>query len=318
MQAVAYRNYGAPDVLQVHQHPIPRPSSHEILIRVAAASVNPIDYRLRQGELRWLLPGGFPRVPGFDVAGWVEEAQPRTGLSKGDRVLAFLTSMYGGGYAEYATCRADAVVPLPDSIDFSQAAGLPLAGSTVLQSLRDIGELRQGDSVLVNGASGGVGSLAVQIAKAYGADVTGVSSAKHLDFVQTQGADEVIDYESTEFTKLNRQWNIVFDVSGKSSYQAARHVLADHGHFVSTQPTLAGAAMSLLTSPLKKKGRVMLARPRGGDLRELVRLAHNGSIRVHIDQVYPLADAPEAHRRLEAGGVKGKLILQVAEPTSSL
>ncbi len=317
MQAIAYRQYGSPEVLQVHQRSVPRPSSRDVLIRVAAAGVNPIDYRLRQGEMRWLLPGGFPRVPGFDVAGWVEEAQPSSGLSKGDRVLAFLNSMYGGGYAEFAVCSAAAVAPLPDSIDFIQAAGLPLAGSTALQSLRDIGDLRQGDSVLVNGASGGVGSLAIQIAKAYGASVTGVASAKHLDFVRELGADDVIDYGTTDFAKLNRQWNIVFDAAGKSSYQAAHHVLADQGHYVSTEPSLAGAAMSILTSALNKKGRVMLARSKSADLRELVRLAANGQLRVHVDHLYPLAEAAEAHRRLETGNVCGKLILQVTEANAS-
>ncbi len=314
MQAIAYRQYGAADVLELHQRSIPQPTSGEVLIRVAAAGVNPVDYRIRQGEMRLLLPGGFPRIPGFDVAGWVEQAQPRSGFAKGDRVMGFLNSLYGGGYAQFAVCSADAVAPLPDSIDFLQAAGLPLAGSTALQSLRDIGDLRQGDSVLVNGASGGVGSLAVQIAKAYGGHVTGVTSEKHLEFVRQLGADEVIDYGATDFSKLNRQWNIVFDAAGKSSYQAARHVLADQGHFVSTEPSLSGVAMSILTSPLNKKGRIMLARPKSSDLRELVRLAANGQLRVHIDQVLPLAQAAEAHRRLEAGGICGKLILRVVEP----
>src|SRR5690606_5831020 len=114
MRAIAYREYGGPDVLQVHQRPVPRPTSSQVLIRVAAAGVNPIDYRMRQGELRWLLPGGFPRVPGFDVAGWVEQAEPRTGLAVGERVIAFLDSVYGGGYAEFAACSADAVTPLPE------------------------------------------------------------------------------------------------------------------------------------------------------------------------------------------------------------
>jgi 2-desacetyl-2-hydroxyethyl bacteriochlorophyllide A dehydrogenase len=313
MQAIAYRHYGAPDVLELHQRSIPQPTSREVLIRVAAAGVNPIDYRLRQGEMRLLLPGGFPRIPGFDVAGWIEQAQPRSGFSKGDRVIAFLNNLYGGGYAQFAVCSADAVAPLPDSIDFLQAAALPLAGSTALQSLRDIADLRQGDSVLINGASGGVGSLAVQIAKAYGGHVTGVTSEKHREFVRQLGADEVIDYAQTEFSKLNQQWNIVFDAAGKSSYQAARHVLTDQGRFVSTEPSLAGIAMSILTSSLKKKGRVMLARSKSADLRELVRLTAGGQLRVHIDQVLPLAQAAEAHRRLEAGGVCGKLVLRVVE-----
>ncbi len=314
MRAIAYRRYGGPEVLHVHQCSVPQPARGEVLIRVAASGINPIDYRLRRGEMRWLLPGGFPRIPGFDVAGWVHQAQPSSGFRPGDRVIAFLKSLYGGGYAEQVACVPEAVVPLPDSIDFRQAAGLPLAGSTVLQSLRDIAELQEGDCILINGASGGVGSLAVQIAKAYGAHVTGVASAEHLEFVRELGADEVMDYATTDFTSLNRQWNVVFDVAGKSSYQAARSVLTETGHFVSTEPSLAGVAMSVLSSGMKKRGRVMLARPRSGDLRELVRLAASGQLRVHVDETFPLAEAAQAHRRLEAGKVRGKLILDVAIP----
>lgn len=313
MRAIAYRDYGSPDVLQLHQRPVPQPTSGQVLIRVAAASVNPVDCRMRQGELRGLLPGGFPRIPGFDVAGTIEQAEPRTGFAVGERVIAFLDSLYGGGYAEFAVCSADAVTPLPESVDILHAAGLPLAGSTALQSLRDIGNIRQGDFVLVNGASGGVGSFAVQIAKAYGATVTAVCSAQHHDFVRELGADELIDYSVTDYSKLNRQWNIVFDAAGKSSYQAARQVLAKGGHFVSTEPSLIGVAMSLATCLLSKKGRIMLARPRSRDLRELVRLVAGGKLAMHLDQVLPLAEAAEAHRRLEAGGVRGKLVLQIAE-----
>lgn len=313
MRAIAYRDYGGPDVLQLHQRPVPQAASSQVLIRVAAAGINPIDCRTRQGELRWLLPGGFPRVPGFDVAGTVEQAEPRTGLAVGERVIAFLDGLYGGGYAEFAVCAADAVTPLPDSVDMLHAAGLPLAGSTALQSLRDIGGIRQGDFVLINGASGGVGSFAIQIAKAYGATVTAVCSAKHHDFVRELGADEVLDYADTDYSKLNRQWNIVFDAAGKSSYRAARHVLARGGRFISTEPSLAGIGMSLATSLLSKKGRVMLARPRSKDLRELVRLVTSGKLAMHLDEVFPLDQAAAAHRRIEAGGVRGKLVLQVAE-----
>lgn len=313
MRAIAYRDYGGPDVLQVHHRPVPRPTSSQVLIRVAAAGVNPIDCRMRQGELRGLLPGGFPRIPGYDVAGTVEQAEPRTGLEVGERVIAYLDNLYGGGYAEFAVCSADVVATLPASIDLTHAAGLPLAGSTALQSLRDIGNIKQGDLVLINGASGGVGAFAIQIAKAYGAVVTAVCSAKHHDFVRELGADEVIDYQATDYSKLNRQWNIVFDAAGKSSYQAARHVLANGGHFVSTEPSLMGIAMSLATSVLSRKGRVMLARPRSKDLRELVRLVAGGKLAMHLDGVLPLTEAAEAHRRLEAGGIRGKLVLQVSE-----
>lgn len=313
MRAVAYSDYGPPDVLEMHQRAVPRTGGGEVLIRVVAAGVNPIDCRLRSGEFRRLLPGGFPRIPGYDVAGYVEHAEARTGFSAGDRVIAYLKGWFGGGYAEYTAAAATATAPLTDDMELVDAAALPLAGCTALQAFRNIAGLRSGDHVLINGAGGGVGSLAVQIAKAYGAHVTGVASGPRLDFLTSLGADETVDYHETDFTKMNRQWNVIFDVAGKSSYRRARGVLAQGGCFVSTEPSAAGICMSVLTAPLSRKGRVVLARPDGSDLRELVRLVSTGRVRIVIDTALPLSEAAEAHRRLEAGGVQGKLVLKVAE-----
>lgn len=313
MRAITYDRYGGPEVLRLSQVERPADAPGHVQIRVAAAGVNPVDCRMRQGEMRLLLPGGFPRVPGYDVSGWVLRADEETGLRPGDRVLAMLDHVYGGGYAEQATCSNDSVVKIPDSLSFEEAAGLPLAGSTALQSLRNHGHLKTGDRVLINGASGGVGSLAVQIAKAFGGRVTGVASGRHRSFVQSLGADEFIDYEQEDFTGFkDRHWDIVFDAAGKSSYTACHSVLAEDGHFVSTEPSVQGLLVSLFTWPLSKSGRVMLARSRGDDLRQLVDLVHRGALRVVIDDLFPLEEAADAHRRLEQGGSIGKLVLRVA------
>lgn len=311
MKATVYRDYGDPSVLEVADRPLSDPARDEILIRVEAAGVNPIDARLRSGEMKGLLPGGFPRIPGYDVAGIVESPGSNSQFAAGDRVLAYLDHLYGGGYAEFAVCTHTSAVKLPDDLPFEQAAALPLAGSTALQSLRDEGRLNSGDRVLVNGATGGVGAFAVQIAKAYGAQVVAVASGKHEEFARSLGADDFIDYERQNFAELDREWDLVFDVSGKSSFREARNVLASDGTYVTTEPSLRGLFTTLVTLPMKKQGRIMMARSREEDLGELLRLSSDGKLNVHVAEVFPLEAAAESHRRIEAGGVCGKLVLRV-------
>jgi len=315
MSAVQFNDYGDPQVLQSVMAATPKPSPGKPLIHVYAASVNPIDYRLRKGEMRWLLPGGFPRIPGFDVAGVISANDQTSKFEIGERVMAFLTSPYGGGYAEYATCRERGIVRIPDSMTFSQAAAIPLAGSTALQSLRDHGKIRKGDRVLVNGASGGVGMFAVQIAKAYGAQVTGVASSRHEAFVRALGADSFIDYNATRFVDTGETWDLIFDVAGKSSYLESRRVLSAKGHFVSTEPSLSGGLMSVVSKFLPQRGRVMLASPCATDLTELCRLFEMEMLTVTIDRLLDLDDAAQAHRLIEDGSERGKIVLRIGNPT---
>ncbi|WP_253157751.1 NAD(P)-dependent alcohol dehydrogenase [Stieleria tagensis] len=311
MDAVVYAQYGSPDVLSVTQVKSPTPTPDQVTIRVHSAGVNPIDYRLRKGQAKWLLPGHFPRIPGYDVAGEVVFAPADSGMKPGDRVMAFLDSRYGGGYAEYACCHPTSVAPIPPGMSFDDAAALPLAGSTALQSLRDHGKLQSGDSVLINGASGGVGAFAVQIAKAYGATVTGVASGENEAFVRSLGADEFMDYTETDFTKLDRTWNLVFDAAGKSDYFSSHSVLADNGHYVSTEPDFSGAMISVLTKFLSKQGTIMLANPDADDLHELIRLYEQGQLKVVLDDVIEMSEATAAHQKIQNGVDRGKLVLRV-------
>ncbi len=312
MKAVVYKDYGGPEVLELIDKDRPAPARDEVLIRVHAAGINPVDARLRSGEMKWLLPGGFPRIPGYDVAGVIEQVGSQTNFQVGQRVLAFLDHVYGGGYAEYAVCTSTSVVEIPDSMSFEKAAALPLAGSTALQSLRDYGHLKNGMSVLVNGASGGVGALAVQIAVADGAVVTGVASEANEDFVRSLGAAEFIDYGRQDFTQRDQTWDLVFDAAGKSSYNDARKVLSKDGTYVSTEPSLRGLVVSLATFPLEKQGRVMLARSRQEDLTELVGLWSRGQLEIHVAETFPLSRASDAHEKIENGGFCGKIVLDVA------
>lgn len=312
MRSVTYKQYGAPSVLTPSASPMPDPSANDVLIRVAAAGVNPVDARIRSGEMRWLLPGGFPRIPGFDVAGRVDEAPQGAPVAAGDRVLAYLNSVYGGGYAEFAVCPSRLVSKLPPEMPIQEAAALPLAGTTALQSLRRHARMRAGDRVLILGATGGVGAFAVQIAQADGARVTGVASGRHEDFCRRLGAEDFLDYQSIDYAETGRTWDVVFDAAGKSSFSVAKRVLAQDGRYVTTEPSLRAAAGALLSWPTSRKARPMLARPCGADLDTLLEMYEDGDLTIRVHKAFPLEDAQAAHQLLERESFCGKLVLETA------
>ena len=309
MRVVEYDDYGDASVLHVAEHPVPQRLPGQLMIEVLASSVNPIDYRFRRGDMKGLIPFGFPRVPGYDVAGIVVETDSESSFAVGDRVMAFLDHTRGGALADFAVCADSVAARIPDSMSLPEAAAIPLAGTTALQSLRDHGKIKSGQSVLINGASGGVGMFAVQIAKSYGCHVDAIASSHNREFCLSIGADHFYDYEKDDFTKSDERWDIIFDVSGKAHYLEARAVLKDGGHFISTEPSVKGLLMTILTWPLSKSGQIMLATPSGDDLRELIRLYEAGRLNVTIDSTFPFAKAAEAHRRVESGVDHGKVVL---------
>lgn len=309
MRAIVYDDYGDAGVLRRTHIPMRQPESDEIVIEVRASSVNPIDYRLRKGELKGVLLGGFPRVPGYDVAGVVVRTDEAKTFQVGDRVMAFMDSARGGACADFAVCGAKVAAKLPDSMPFTQAAAIPLAGTTALQSLRDHGRIEKGQRVLINGASGGVGSFAIKIAKSYGCHVDAVASGDNKEFCLSLGADHFYDYEQTDFTKSDERWDLIFDAAGVSGYWDSRSVLLEGGRYVTTEPDITGMLMTILTLPLSKSGRVMLAKPCGDDLRTLIDLYEAGKLVVMIDSIYDMLDVASAHRRIEAGVDHGKVVL---------
>ena len=316
MRAVEYDRYGDASVLHMADHAIPQRLPGQLLIEVHASSVNPIDYRFRRGDMKGLIPFGFPRIPGYDVAGIVVDTDSECDFKYGDRVMAFLDHTRGGASADYAVCSVACAAKIPDTMTMEDASAIPLAGSTALQSLRDHGKIKSGQSVLINGASGGVGMFAIQIAKSYGCHVDAVASGQNREFCLSLGADHFYDYEKDDFTKSDERWDIVFDVAGKAHYLEARSVLKAGGHFVSTEPNLEGVLMTILTWPLSKSGQIMLAVPSGDDLRELIRLYERGQLKVTIDSKFPFAQAADAHRRIEAGVDHGKVVLTNAHVRS--
>jgi len=259
--------------------------------------------------MKGLIPFGFPRIPGYDVAGIVVDTEQDSCFEVGDRVMAFLDHTRGGALADYAVCSISTAAKIPDSMTMEVAAAIPLAGTTALQSLRDHGKIKSGQSVLINGASGGVGMFAVQIAKYFGCHVDAIASGRNREFCLSLGADHFYDYEKNDFTKSDERWDIIFDVAGKAHYLESRAVLKDGGHFVSTEPSVKGLLMTILTWPLSKSGQIMLADPSGDDLRELIQLFEIGKLKVTIDSKFPFEQASDAHRRIESGVDHGKVVL---------
>lgn len=309
MKKIIYKKYGDADVLKIADSPVPEPSKGEVLVKVMAAGINPVDYKVRNGSLRFVFRAKFLRTPGGEMAGIIEKNGP--GASKfniGDKVFAMLP-LGIGGYSEYVCVKEDIISKMPDNISFNEAAAIPLAGITALQSLRDKGHIRSWMHVLINGGSGGVGSLAIQIAKAYSSEVTAVCSEKNIEFVQNMGADHVINYEKEDFTQKNNQYDIVFDAVAKSSFSESKRVLKRKGTYITTIPKPSVMFRQIINPLLSRQVYGIMAKPGSDDLNYLAKLVAEEKLKPQIEKVYELEEAPDAHRHIETGRVRGKLVI---------
>jgi len=321
MNAVVYSAYGGPEVLELAEVERPTPADDELLIRVVAASVNAGDWHLVRGTpfLVRLLYRGYLRprfrTPGVDIAGRVEAVGADvTAFESGDEVIADLSEHGFGGFAEYACVPETAAVSKPAAIPFEEAATLPTAAVAALQGLRDAGRLRAGERVLVNGASGGVGTFAVQIARSLGAEVTAVCSTAKVDVVRSIGADYVVDYTQEDVTTTGERYDLILDTAGSHSLRAYGRVLAPTGRYVMVGGPTRRFLSALIAGPvLSATGgrtfRGFMLKPDRDDL-ELVRdLLVSGEVRPVVDRQYRLQEVPEAIRYLESGGVTGKVVI---------
>lgn len=317
MRAVVFRKYGKADVLELAEVATPRLADDEVLVRVEAAGVNPLDWRLRNGELRLAIRLALPFTMGTDVAGVVEAVGASvTSLQPGDRVFAMMSVKRGGGYAERASVKEAHAARLPESVSFVEGAAVPLAGLTALQALRDLGGVKSGQSVLVNGGSGGVGVFAVQLAKAMGATVTAVCSGPNGAFVRRLGADEVLDYKTTNIFAGPRRFDVIFDTIASAGFRRWRSSLKADGTLVTTNPVIGKVLPRLVTRALGvNRLRSIFVEPSGTDLRTLAEYLEAGKVVPHVERTFPLAAAKEAQEISEAGKVRGKLVLTVSETT---
>ena len=323
MKAMVYRCYGSMDVVKLETLPKAPPASDRVLVRVHAAAVNPLDWHYVRGKpyiMRPMIGIGAPADVrlGTDFEGTVEAV--------GDRVTQFKVGdeVFGGAdgaFAQYVSVRATGAIALkPPNVTGEQAASVGIAGVTALQALRDKGKLQAGQKVLVNGASGGVGTFAVQIAKAMGAEVTGVCSAKNAAMVQGIGADHVIDYTHEDFTQGKQQYDLIIDPIGNHTLAELRRVLTPNGVLVMIGGAsdndwlgpLTGSIKAKLSQPFhRQQARFMLAELNQADLNVLRDLMASGKLMPVIDRTYPLSETPEAIRYVEAGHSRGKVVVSV-------
>jgi NADPH:quinone reductase-like Zn-dependent oxidoreductase len=314
MKALYIKAYGGPEVMQIGEFPDPEPKPGEVLVAIKAASINPVDWKVRAGGLKLITGRSFPKTLGSDFAGVVERVGAGVAVpSVGDRVYGTTPVMLRrpGAQAERLVVSPKRVRRMPDSLSFEQAAALPIAGLTALNGLRQCGDLH-GKTILVNGGTGGVGHFAVQIAKDRGATVTAVCSERNAAQARSLGADAVIDYRTQDFTKGSVRYDVVFDTFGHLKYPAVARVLKDRGVMVTTLPVPSLIARSVWQKVIGGKQILMgNLRDRPEDYAELERLLAEGSVKPVIDQIVPLAEAAQAYAALEAGGTVGKLVIRV-------
>jgi NADPH:quinone reductase-like Zn-dependent oxidoreductase len=305
MKAVRIHQYGGPEQLRLEDVPRPRPNAGEVLIRVIAAGVNPIDWKIRAGYMKDVMAVTMPLIPGTDVSGVVEAVGPGvTGFKKGNE--AFGVGNFG--YAEFVVAKESELALKPSSIDHAHAAAIPVAASTAWQALFNGAGLASGQKVLVHGAAGGVGGFAVQFAKTKGAHVVATASGRNQSLLRELGVDEAIDYEKNKFDDLVRDVDVVLDTQGGDTQQRSWKVLKKGGILVSiVQPPAAEEA-----ARYGVRSTMFVRQPNAGELSEIAKLIDSGKVKVVVETVLPLSQARRAQELSQAGHARGKTVLKVA------
>lgn len=321
MKAIVYTQYGSPEVLRLEEVPQPTPKANEVLVKVRAASINAADLLFLKGEsaLVRLMAGGLNRpkhtILGSDVAGVVEAVDASvTKFKPGDAVMGDLPDSGFGGLAEYVAVPEQYLTRKPTQVTFEDAAAIPLAGVTALQGVRDKGQVKAGQQVLIYGASGGVGTYLLQIAKVYGAEVTAVCSKRKVEMVRGLGADHIIDYTQEDFLQNGQQYDVILAANGYRPIRDYQRALKPGGTYVMVGGTMTQIFQAMLLGPLlsinsNKKMTNLMAKTNPQDLAALVDMLTAGKIKPVIDHCYPLSQSADAFRYLDAGHARGKLVI---------
>jgi len=325
MKAIVYTEYGSPDMLQLKDVEKPVPADDEVLVKVHAVSVNAADlHLLRADPFLIRLSSGFLKpkhtILGSDIAGRVEAVGSNvTQFKPGDEVFGDISACGWGGFAEYVCVRENALVLKPTNLSFEQAAAVPMAAVTALQGIRHAGQIRPGQKALINGASGGVGTFAVQLAKSFGAEVTAVCSTRNLETARSIGADHVIDYTKEDFATNGQQYDLILAANGDRSISDYKRALSPKGVYVQTGGSMGQMTQAMIQGPWismtgsKKMGNMGVAKPNQNDLVLIKELLESGKVKPVIDRCYPLSEVPEALRYLEEGHARGKVVITVAQ-----
>jgi NADPH:quinone reductase-like Zn-dependent oxidoreductase len=322
MKACVYTRYGSPDVLELKEVEKPTVTDKDVLIRIHASSVNAYDWHmLRADPFLVRLMNGLLRpknqILGADIAGKIEKVgKAVTRFNVGDAVFGDTSGSGGGGFGEYVSVRSEMLSHKPENLSFEEAAAVPLASVTALQGLRNNGHIQAGQKVMIHGASGGVGTFAVQIAKAFGADVTAVCSTKNTELARELGADRVIDYTREDFVQNDRLYNLIYAANGNRSIFDYLRALKSEGTYVSSGGSMKQAYQGMLLGPWlsmfgKKKIKGYVAQPDSDDLGYMTELIEAGKVRPVIDRKYKFNEIPEAIRYLEDGHARGKVVIGI-------
>ncbi|TFJ91688.1 MULTISPECIES: NADP-dependent oxidoreductase [Lentibacillus] len=308
MKAVIIENYGSIDELKYTEVDEPKLKDNDVLIEIAATSVNPVDWKIREGYLKGMLDYNFPLTLGLDAAGTIKEIGKKvTKFRVGDKVFTRPDITRNGTYAEYVAVDENLVAKKPENQSFEEAASIPLVGLTSWQCLDDFADIKQGDKVLIHAGSGGVGSFAIQLAKSLGAWVATTCSTKNVEFVKSLGADKVIDYRNEDFTHVLADMDIVFDTLGGDIQTQSYDVLKEEGVLVS----IADQPDQELSQTKKVKAGYVFLEPDGEQLAKIGEMIEQGKIRANVGTVMKLEEIQEAHRLSETHHAKGKIVLRV-------
>ena len=308
MKAIRFHEYGGPDVLKYENMPRPVPQHCQVLIQVRAASVNPLDWKIREGWLASMIPLQLPALVGTDMAGVVmATGQGVTDFRIGQDVYGFV-GIGGGAYAEYTTAAIETIAPQPQTLDYVQAASVPLVATTAWQALFEAGGLKEAQTVLIHGGAGGVGTFAVQLAKMKGVHVLVTASGQNVEFVKGLGADEVIDYTTTPFETVAHHVDVVLDLIGGETQQRSWGVLKPGGILVSAvePPSQEDATKH------RVRAAFVQALPTTGLLKEFARMLDSGQIKPHVGKVFPMEQARQAQELNQHGHTRGKIVLEIA------
>jgi len=312
MKAAIIEHYGSPDEFKIKELPTPEIDKGEILIRNRASSVNPIDTIVRKGTVKLVSGLIGDQLLGSDFSGTVLATKSKR-FKVGDEVFGLNSAIKGGSYAEEIVADAEHAALKPASLSFAEAASLPLVGLTAWQGMVDDGKLRAGDRILITGCTGGVGFVAVQIAKALGAHVTGTCSAKHVEFAKSLGTDEVIAYDQAGVPK-NQKFDLIFDASGHYTISDMKENLTDEAMFVTTKAgadSLKGAFKAATDMIFQKRMKIVRMDMDDDDLEKLAELVNEGKLKIHIAKTFPLAQIAAAHRMLEDESFLGKIAIEI-------
>lgn len=314
MRVVEYDRYGGPEVLRLRTRSIPEPARGQVLVRVAAAALNPKDVLIRAGKFKLLSGFRFPRRIGFDWSGEVVALGPGVEtLRVGMRLFGMMNGFEGGTLAEYVVANVRDCAEVPEALGLVEASAVPLASLTSLQAYRDVAHLAPGQRVLVNGGSGGVGTFAIQLARALGATVDATTSERNRELVQSLGAERVYDYRTLDLSALPTRYDVVFDVFGNLPLSRVRPLLTARGIHVTTVIKARTLRDVLVTLPRRQRSRPVAVRASGSDLSQIAALIAQGKVRTVIDRVLPLDQVEAAQRHLETRHARGKIVVRIGE-----